>query len=432
VDQSTGRTVGSYPPLRVSRVPTGVRASMNVAADEANRVLVRGVPRFVLGVYDSGSSYSTGDAFWENQLWSPAGERRMDGLPINFYLNYGFGEAPPDVMKSLMANLQRRGVMYLQTGHCFDTLAAGASLAINSSDAYVRDVGAHPGSGGYYTIDGCRSPLIPGAFAQYDRLRRLDPDSITFSVNVGNPDLGLWRDSADILSTDPSPLDGAEPAGGYTHGLVGRCTARTREAVKAARPYMTVLQFFKLTSEGRWPTLAEMRNHAWMAIVEGAHGLWWWSLGDNALKIACPGWCAEKTTYMNNLKTVVNEIAALEPALLADAAPGALSGNTNTAAIRTLVKLYNGRGYVFAYNTTNAAASATFTWNTSPGTVNVNGEGRTLTTSGRAFTDSFGPYQAHVYVLGTGGSDGSNSRTGSSPDATSPTGSGRLTVTVRS
>ena len=47
-----------------------------------------------------------------------------------------------------------------------------------------------------------------------------------------------------------------------------------------------------------------MRNHAWMAIVEGARGLWWWSLGDNALLAVCAGWCAQKTGYMNNLKAV--------------------------------------------------------------------------------------------------------------------------------
>jgi hypothetical protein len=417
VDLSTNQAVYTYPAYRVSRVPAGARASLNVAFDERNRVLVRGVPRFVLGVYDSGSSYSTSDAFWENQLWSPTGDRRLDGIKINFYLNYWFGEAPLDAMRALMANLQRRGVMYLQTGNCFDRFAAGNQFNINNSDAYVRDFGAQAGSGGYYTIDECLSSLIPGAFAQYDRLRRLDPDSITFSTNFGNPDLPLWRDVADIVSTDPYPLFGAQPAAGYNHGQVGQWTARTREAVKDARPFMTVLQFFQFTSQGRWPTLAEMRNHAWMAIVEGARGLWWWSLGDNALRNVCSGWCAQKTTYMNNLRAVINEIADLEPALLADDSPGALSGNSNTGAIRTRVKLHNGRGYVFAYNTTNAAASATFTWNTTPGTVTVNAENRTLGASGRSFTDSFGPYQAHVYVVGTGGSGGTGGGGGGTPGA---------------
>jgi len=432
VDLSNNATVSTYPAYRVSKAPASARASMGVSFDAKNRVLVRGEPRFVLGVYDSGSGYSAQDTFWESQLWSPTGERRMNDMKINFYLNYWYGEAPADAMKALMTNLQKHGVMYLQTGNCFDKFPTGTNFLINSSDPYVRDLGSHPGSAGYYTIDECLSSLIPGAFTQYDRLRRLDPGKITFSANFGNPDLALWRDSADIISTDPYPLYGAQPAGGYNHRQVADWTATSRNAVKDSRPIMTVLQFFKFTSQGRFPTLAEMRNHAWMAIVEGARGLWWWSLGDNALKNVCSGWCAEKTSYMNNLKSVVNEVAALEPALLADDAPGALTGNSNPSAIRTKVKLVNGRGYVFAYNTTNAQAGTTFTWNTAPGTVTVNAENRTLGASGNSFNDSFGPYQAHVYVIGTGGSGG-NGGTGTGgggttdPDPTPTPGSPTVT-----
>jgi hypothetical protein len=406
IDLSSDATVSTYPAHRVSRVPAAARAAMNVAVDAKNRLLVRGVPRFVLGVYDSGTGYGAEDAFWADLLWSPNGERRLDGMRINFYLNYWYGEAPAAAMKALMTNLQKHGVMYLHTGNCFDTYPAGTNFLINSSDAYVREVGTHPGSAGYYTIDDCLATLIPSAFAQYARLRRLDPDSITFMSNLGTPEIGLWRDSADVLATDPYPLYGAPPAGGYNHRQVADWTARARDAVKDARPFMTVLQFFRFTSQGHFPTLAEMRNHAWMAIVEGARGLWWWSLGDDALLSVCAGWCAEKTAYMNNLETVINEIADLEPALLADDAPGALTSNSNAIAIRTKVKLLNGRGYVFAYNTTSTRASVTFGWNTAPGTVTVNAEHRTLRPSGRSFTDSFGPYQSHVYVLGTGGGRG--------------------------
>jgi hypothetical protein len=399
IDASSHATIASYPGYRVSRASGAARQSMNISFDARNRVLVRGTPRFVLGVYDSGSGYGAEDAFWESQLWSPTGERRLLGMNINFYLNYWYGEAPADAMTALMTNLQRRGVMYLQTGNCFDKVPAGSNFRINGSDAYVRDIGAHPGLGGHYTIDECLSALIPGAFAQYDRLRRLDPGTLTFSTNVGSPDLVRWRDSADIISTGPYPVFGAEPAGGYNHRQVADWTARARDAVKGARPVMTLLQFFAFTAHGRFPTRLEMRNHAWMAIVEGASGLWWWSLGDDALASVCPGWCAEKTGYLNNLKSVVNEIAALEPALLADDAPGALRGNSNPTAIRTKVKLVNGRGYVFAYNTTNTRTTATFTWATAPGLVTVDAENRTLVATGAAFTDSFGPYEAHVYVL---------------------------------
>jgi hypothetical protein len=426
VNRSDNTVVSTYPAYRVSKVPASARTSMNVSFDAKNRVLVHGVPRFVLGVYDSGMSYNNTDAFWENLLWSPTGERRMDGMKINFYLNYWYGGAPAYAMKSLMDNLAKHNVMYLQTGNCHEALAAGSDFRI-SSDAYVSDIGAHPANAGYYTVDECFTPLIPGAFAQYDRLRRLDPDSMTFLTNFAQPNLVLWRDSADILSTDPYPLYHIEPSGGYHHGQVGEFTVVAREAVKDARPIMTVLQFFKFTDRGRFPTLPEMRNHAWMAIVEGARGLFWWNLGVNGLRDVCSGWCAQKTVYMNNLKTVVNEVAALEPVLLADDAPGALTGNSNSGTIRTKVKLVGGRGYLFAYNTTKTAASTTFTWNTAPGSVTVNAEDRTLAASGKSFTDSFGPYQAHVYVIDNGGTNvpGGGS---SGPNPGTNSGSGSPTV----
>src|SRR5262249_14531437 len=155
-------------------------------------------------------------------------------------------------------------------------------------------------------------------------------------------------------------------------------------------------QFFQFTSKGRWPTRAEMRNHAYMAIVEGAHGLWWWSVGGGALADVCPAWCPARQGHLDDLKAVVSEIADLEPVLLADDTPGALSINTDTVNIQTKVKVVGGKGYLFAYNYSGTNVTPTFTWNTAPGSITVNNEGRTLAASGNSFTDTFGPYQAHV------------------------------------
>jgi hypothetical protein len=136
-----------------------------------------------------------------------------------------------------------------------------------------------------------------------------------------------------------------------------------------------------------------------MAIVEGARGLWWWSLGDNALKAVCAGWCAEKRTQMTNLDSLVNEIAALEPALVADDAPAALMSNSDPAAIRTKVKVVDGTGYVFAYNGTSAPVTAAFRWSTAPVRVMVHAENRAIAVSGSGFSDTFQPYEAHAYVI---------------------------------
>jgi len=400
VDLSTNAVVSTYPAYRVSKTAGSARLSMNVSFDAKNRLVLKGVPRFVLGVYDSGLGYSTDPTFWDTTLWSPTGDRRMNGLNINMYLNYHYGQAPTDAMAALMNSLQQHGVMYLQTGNCFDKYPADSAFPINSSDTYVSTLGAHAGSAGYYTIDECISSLQAGGFTQYQRLRTLDPDSMTFAALLGDPDIVLWRDSADVLATDPYPLFGAEPAGGYALAEVADWAALTRTAVKDARPFMTVLQFFQFTSQGRFPTLAEMRNMAYMAIVEGARGLWWWSLGTSALQDVCSGWCAQKTAYMNNLRSVVNEVAALEPALLSDDVPGVVVGNSNSGAIRTKVKIVANTGYLFAFNYTGNSQSATFALSAAPSSITVNAEGRIIAPSGTTFTDAFGPYQAHVYVLG--------------------------------
>jgi len=202
------------------------------------------------------------------------------------------------------------------------------------------------------------------------------------ALQASPPEVFLWSDSGDVLSTDPYPLVGAEPAGGYAHRLVADWTAVSRDAVMDARPFMTVLQFFKFLAAGRWPTLAEMRNHAYMAIVEGARGLMWWSLGANGLRDVCSGWCDEKLGYMSNLKSLVGELADLEPALLADDTPAALAGNSLSTAIRTKVKTLAGKGYLFAYNRTSASVTATFTWHRAPSRITVHAENRTLTPSG--------------------------------------------------
>jgi hypothetical protein len=78
--------------------------------------------------------------------------------------------------------------------------------------------------------------------------------------------------------------------------------------------------------------------------------------------------------------------------------PNLLAANSNTA-IHTRVKSANGLGYVIAYNYTNAPASTTFTWGSHITRVDAYNEGRSLASGGMTFSDSFGPYEAHVYVI---------------------------------
>jgi hypothetical protein len=401
VSTGGGAPVWEAPAHRVTRVPAEARAQMSISFDDHQRILLKGTPRFVLGVYDAGLGYGATDAFWEDLLWSPTGARRMHGLPINIYLNYWYGGAGLEAMTALMDNLHKHGVTYLQTGNCVTRFATGADFQINASDAYVQAFGTHAASAGYYTADECDSNLSKGVFEQYQRLKALDPDSMTFGSLLATNELYMWRDAVDVLSTDPYPMYAAEPANGYNHADVAEWTIDTREVVNDARPFITVLQFFKFTSQGRWPTRTELRNHAYMAIVEGARGLFWWSLGANALAYTCADsatWCPERVQHMDDLRAVMTEIAGLEPALLADANPAALVA-VSRPEIRTRIMTVGSARYLFAYNHERTPQQATFTLAAGASSVTVVGEDRTVVPSGTTFGDAFGPFAAHVYKI---------------------------------
>jgi len=444
-----------YPAYRVYKVPASARPMMNVSFNSQNQIIL-GIPRpndpaqnplkmppaprFTLGVYDSGLGSVSTSTNWEQLLFDPSGARRMNGLPVDLYLNYYLGDTDASTINNMISTLNNHSVAYLQTGNCFSSTPASAHNAPTGFKIDQPGNGTYPyitlgppngigqAVGGYYTADECTSDLVDGVFAQYQKLVKWDPDSMTFAALLGTNDLPLWRDAVDVISTDPYPLYGAEPVGGYNHGQVAQWTRMAAQAVQHSRPVMTVLQFFKFdasrSSQGRWPTQPEMRNHAYMAIIEGAKGLMWWSLGDNALDTVCRNsttWCSARSRLMDQLISVASEVASLEPILLkpdvTDWSGGVASvtEQTNpatslpTTAVRTLVKHedFSGKDYVFAYNTTpyyNAnvatpSVTVQFSLPTVPSSITVYGENRTLAPNGAGFSDTFGPFEAHVYVI---------------------------------
>jgi hypothetical protein len=222
---------------------------------------------------------------------------------------------------------------------------------------------------------------VPATFTRRQRLLTLNPAGATLAINLNH--LSLWRDVCDLPGIDSYPMFGPAPTGGYTHEKVATDTRASVAAVQNARPTIAVLQFFSF-SGSPWPTLAQMRTHAYMAIIEGARGLFWWSLGTNALAWASNNgagpsnvWDANRLEYMNRFKTLVNELAQVEPALIAEAAP--LIQSVSSPAIHWLAKT---TGQVFTCNYLNATVTAIFT----------RPDGRTL-------TETYAPYEAKLLTL---------------------------------
>src|SRR6266849_344563 len=133
--------------LALSAIASVAQAQTRGGFDASGHLLMHGTPRFVLGVYDSGGSYSTDPALWEQQIFSPTGARGLQGFPLNVYLNYWLGGMPIGPTGALLDVLQNHGLMYLQTGNCFDTgswTRYGSGWFSIMSQAYVQQYAQHP------------------------------------------------------------------------------------------------------------------------------------------------------------------------------------------------------------------------------------------------------------------------------------------------
>lgn len=357
------------------------------------RFVLNGEETFLLGVYDSGFSRAGISAppvdGWESALFTGRGDaqyyRGLADFPINVYLNYLQGMASLEQVQGLLDVLGKYGVMWFQTANCsgngsYTRFAAGFTVDRDNGN-FARQLAQHPQMAGYYIMDECGDSsfgtnLVPETQDHHGLLKSpgFDPGAVNFAVPVArgyrhprfwtSPPNGDPRASsaptADLFGTDPYPMFGPEPPTGYPHFEVGDYIARLRNEVPANRPIVGVLQFFAAGQGGRLPTKAEMRMHAYAAIVEGAQGLLWWDIGDNGVRRATgaaqsrrgvartSSGAAQISGAMDNLKQLMLELDTLEPALLATPAPGALleiSPRSATArewrigALRTIIPL---------------------------------------------------------------------------------------------
>src|SRR5229473_135634 len=117
--------------------------------DGNGHLLMHGTPRFVLGVYDSGGSYSSDPAFWENAIFSLSGPRGLQGFPLNLYLNYYLGGMP-----------------------------IGPTTALLD-----------------YIMDECDDALISETAQHQQQLKSWDPQGITFGATLaaGYREPSLWK-----------------------------------------------------------------------------------------------------------------------------------------------------------------------------------------------------------------------------------------------
>jgi hypothetical protein len=360
-----GAVSGRYPDYRIVKMPARAREKLTTWYDERNVTYFGSKPAFVLGLYTTSGysttrgAYAAGEGGWGND--------RIAQAPINLLINYHLGRAPIPALGVYLDDLHAHGIRYLQTvnfyhpkdGQYREIEYPAAKKGEDELNRWVaRTLGAHPGLGGFYVMDEQSADMVPIVFRQYRALAAAAPGSVTYGVlgDGKESQAPLWRDAMDVMGLDPYPI--LKPAGQNDLAMVGEWTRLGQDAVKRSRPVWMVLQYFPNTVAGGWPSESDLRVMSWMAIIDGARGLLYWSFGEKGL-----AWVKnprEREQKWAELVRVTREIKALEPVLLApDAA--VVSRESSNGAVRTLGKSADGARYLFAYNTRNTPTRVTWT-----------------------------------------------------------------------
>ena len=208
---------------------------------------------------------------------------------------------------------------------------------------------------GYYVQD---EPAIDRAARKpstnIQLIKAADPSGFNLAVLDLPLDVPFWKDSVDVFGVDPYPL--WLPVENYI-GEVGDWTRMAVNAVHASRPVWTIIQFYQADAMSSWPTEQQLHDMSWMAIAEGATGVFYWSHGSRAL-----GWVkdpVEHAALYQELINVTKEIKDLEPVLLRPDAQ-VLSAKPSQDIVTREKTGADGVRYVIAYNHGSVATQARF------------------------------------------------------------------------
>ena len=399
IEDGSGNVLMAQSPYAIVKLDASLRAGMKAWIDPANLAhFIDGNPHFVLGIYDT-TDYSNSSAYYVPRLAAIA------QAPINMIINYYITNAKTPAITAYTTAMKQFGIMFLPDVAAFYTgLAAwptgpAKEFGTENQDTLISDYAAALSSdtsvAGYYVGDEPALSRQPETFTQYGRIKAADPSG--FNLAVLNTPLALpsWKDTVDVLGVDAYPL------ANLTGNDLAEVADRTRAAYQAghgSRPVWTVIQFFQLDLESVWPTQQQLHDMSWMAIVEGANGLFYWEYGVRGLnEVKDP---VEHAALYQELINVTTEIKSLEPVLLSPDAP-VITENSEAGTVFTKTEVGSGAArYLFSYNYTVSPVTAEFTLAQPAASIidydtGVSAAPDTSTT----FSVTYQPYQAHVLLI---------------------------------
>ena len=244
-------------------------------------------------------------------------QRISDG-GFNTILCYGYGSGKDPQAYMQRAQKHHLKVVYSVKDMYPDLRKAGPD-AMEKAAGYIKQMRDNPALLAWYTNDELGSEWLPKLGEMYTQVKQLDPDHPAFQVLYQMGIMQKYFDVTDILGADPYPVGSADLTKTATN------TRITMAAAHGARGVWIVPQLmdWAVYHEDRTPhppSLDEMRNQAYQAIINGATGLIWYSYYDMMYEKAPRGESTKNMTLFNkrwaDASSMAHEIDAITPAIL--------------------------------------------------------------------------------------------------------------------
>ncbi len=373
---------------RLTRVPDDFNPACTI--DQHRRLLVRGKPFFPIGMYFS--------AIKEDDLKTYAESK------FNCLMAYG----SPNRQQMDLAEQYGVKVIYSIKDWYFGAKYCPRDIKSVADEEpkirqRVRAHRDHPALLAWYLNDELPQSYMEQLNAHQRFVEDEDPDHPTWVVLYQYREVEDYRNSFDVIGTDPYPI-GRAPA-----SWAAEWTAETFRQVHGSRPIWQVPQIFNWANyhkdspksdEHRTPSFDEMRSMAWQCIARGATGLVFYSWYDIHRNPDVPF-----DSQWDRLKRITAEIDRWSDVLLSvEAVPAvSLSGaDPNSDAVSWLhwtVRRDEGKLFLFVVSDGDGEGAFRCSLPEAPKSVRQVGGERPLTVEGSGFQDALPRLDFRVYEI---------------------------------
>jgi hypothetical protein len=157
------------------------------------------------------------------------------------------------------------------------------------------------------------------------------------------------------------------------------------------------------TRDGRFPTPAEYRCMAYLSIINGVKGLWFYTGSGQKDFQGKPAGIFNKPEdgHWSYVRTLTQELREFSPVIMSAATMGKITLTPTNAPVEFTARQYEGKDYLIAANKSAAAQKVTFTADflTDKKAEVLFEAGARIGTPGKSLETSFEPFGVHVFRL---------------------------------